>query len=337
MELLKEQIGSAAQGVVRMEQVENRLFFHRMSEQQEACYGNIAHCTAGVRLEFQTDSRSLYLKVHTKRGINQSYFRFEVFCDGKRIGCLDNFDDDTPVMERREGVLRHLTFPLGDFEKAFEIGEGMKTVCIYFPWSVVASLEALRIDDGACFVPVTRRRKLLIYGDSITQGCDVRYPSQSYASRLTDALGAEGLNKAIGGDVFRPRILQEKEPFEPDYITVAYGTNDWHSRKKEDFERDCSVFFETLSAQYPQTPIFAITPIWRKSELVTAVGTLKDAADYIEKAASVIPNVTVLRGESFVPPETRLFTDGCLHPNDEGSDYYFHALLAALLPYVTVS
>ncbi len=338
MQLNRQQIRRAMQGVVRCEKSEKGLLLHRMSETQEHLYdyGTAARMgVAGVKMEFVTDSTSLFFKVFTECFGSRGFFRFEVFADHNRVGTLDNFDDNTPLFNEEGQVLPPENFRQGEFEKTFTLGNGIKTVCVYFPFTVKVELMAVELDDGACFVPVNRGKKLLAFGDSITHGYDAKDPSKAYIVRLADALGAQLLNKAIAGDVFRPKLLEEKEPYDPDYITVAYGTNDWSGRPREDFERDCADFYDILSKQYPEAKIFAITPVWRYDERVTRVGTLQDARDFIEKTASAYPNVTVIRGDELVPPDRELFYDTRLHPSDAGFDHYFRNLLAAMLPHIT--
>ena len=79
------------------------------------------------------------------------------------------------------------------------------------------------LDDGATIEGLYRKYKMISFGDSITHGYDAIYPSLSYASQLAQNLDAEQLNKGIGGDIFFPALLDEKDAFEPDFITVAYG------------------------------------------------------------------------------------------------------------------
>lgn len=338
MQLSMEQIWRATQGIVRCERDEKGVFVHRMSEAQEQLYnyGTAARMgVAGVKMEFVTDSPTLTLKVFTECFGTRGFFRFEVFSGDNRVGTLDNFEDTTPVFNEEGQVLPPDNFRQGEFEKIFSLGAGMKTVRVYFPYTVRVRLLSVELEDAACFVPVKRGKKLIAYGDSITHGYDALNPSGSYIVRLADALGAELYNKAIAGDVFRPKLLEETEPVEPDYITVAYGTNDWHGRSREDFEKYCVVFYDTLIKKYPRAKIFAITPVWRYTDEVTRVGTLQDARDFIEKTASKYPNVTVIRGDDLIPPDRNLFYDTRLHPSDAGFDHYFRNLLAAILPHIT--
>ena len=80
-------------------------------------------------------------------------------------------------------------------------------------------------------------KTLTLFGDSITQGYDVLYPSSHYLLKCAATLNAQIYNKAIGGDIFRPELAQIKDSYEPDYIVVAYGTNDWNSCDNADMEK----------------------------------------------------------------------------------------------------
>ena len=106
------------------------------------------------------------------------------------------------------------------------LAKGEKTVVIYFPWEACFELANVQIDEGASLTGLYRPRKLLCFGDSITQGVYSNHPSLSYACRLADLLDADLTNKGIGGDMVFPELVCEREANTPDLITVAYGTND---------------------------------------------------------------------------------------------------------------
>ncbi len=191
-----------------------------------------------------------------------------------------------------------------------------------------AEIEEISIDDGSFITPINNDKKILMYGDSITHGYDALNPSNKYATRLANALGYDEYNKAIGGEIFFPALAKIKQPFTPDIITVAYGTNDWSKTDKVLFDKNCKAFFENLAENYPDTPIFAITPIWRK-EIPTATKPFGDFSlieEGIREAAKNLKNVTVVRGFDFVPKEEKYFADLRLHPNDTGFECYFKNL-----------
>ena len=173
---------------------------------------------------------------------------------------------------------------------------------------------------------------MLIFGDSITQGYDALRPSLHHTSRLCETLNVEGFNKAIGGEIFFPDLARLKDDITPDYITVAYGTNDWSHCDRDTFIKNCTEFYQALSNNYPTAKIFAITPIWRGDCIVpSAFGDFSDIQKCIDNATENIKNITLIPGFNFVPKEAKYFADlRVLHPNDEGFDYYYNNLYQKL-------
>ena len=172
---------------------------------------------------------------------------------------------------------------------------------------------------------------MLIFGDSITHGYDASEPQLSYATLMTDALDASAINKAIGGEVFFPKLATLKDDFSPDYITVAYGTNDWSHSPKETFEQNSIAFYRNLSENYPNAKIFMLSPIWRRDrDRVTEVGPFERVEEHFAAIAASLPNVTLISGYDLVPHDSVYFSDEYLHPNDTGFSYYAENLLKKL-------
>ncbi len=333
MQLNVSQIQKITTGAVRVEQQEDGIHFYRFTKQQEELYQNRnadfyrkLFATSGVQLCFRTNSDALFLRAEVTPGSSRTYFAFEAFVNGKRVGTLDNFSQ-TEIPRKYANMER----PLGEFSKTFSLGSGGKEVRLVFPWSVKAVLKELCLDDGAFIVPQKQRKTVLCFGDSITQGYDALYPSNKYITQLAKLLGANEYNKAIGGEVFFPPLAAAKEEFEPDYITVAYGTNDWHRSERETMTTNCAKFLANLTQNYPNVPILVITPIWRKDmHLEEAFGAFEDVAHIIEQQAAAFANVTVVHGFTFVPQDENLFADLRLHPNDTGFAHYAESVSAAV-------
>lgn len=329
MNLNLSQIRDITTGAVRIEEIDNNIHFYRFTKQQEKLYENRnaafyqrTFATSGIQLRFRTDSQTIFLSVDTAIGSGRRYFSFEVFVNGEKIGNLRNFSE-----EERSGDYTKSIFPLGNFSKKFCLGTGEKEVCIYFPWSVKATLKELIIDDGSFIKPVKPSKKMLCFGDSITQGYDILYPYNKYITRLADMLDAEEYNKAIAAETFFPDLAASKDDFEPDYITVAYGTNDWNKCTKEEFTNNCKEFLCNLSNNYPNTNIFVITPIWRKDMNESRpFGDFKSVGQIIQEQAAEFGNILVIQGFEFIPQDENLFADLRLHPNDNGAEYYFENL-----------
>ena len=333
MILTVDQIRAITKGADRVEiNTKGRIKFHRFTEAQEKAYKDYSPAdfhrktfsTSGIRLEFVTDSKKLAMTVNatSKLSSTRRFFAHSVYADDKLAGRIERAQDDPT--------------PDGDFSGEFDLGEGEKTVRVYFPWSAVSEIVSFELDDGAKIEPVEKKCKMIIFGDSITQGYDAMAPENSYASIMTDTLCAEARNKGIGGEVFYPTLGALRDDFEPDYITVAYGTNDWARNDRETFDRDCEAFYTNLSANYSEATIFALSPIWRgdKDSGKSKVGEFSHIGERIKEVADKLPNVVFIDTNGFVPEDPSYFSDLHLHPNDMGFAPYAENLLREIKKYI---
>ena len=332
MTLSLEQIRSVTAGAVRIEEKDGRICFFRFTEEQQQLYFYHSEafykkcfCTAGIKLKFVTDSKSISLKVIIKSGSSRRFFAHDIYVNGTLRYTLGG------VLENQDGTARESMDVCG----SYELGEGEKTVCIYFPWSVISELCYLELDDGATLTPVAYRRKMISFGDSITHGYDASHPSLSYSALLADALDADAVNKGIGGEVFRPELAYAREDLEPEIITVAYGTNDWSNTEKEIFDKNSEAFYAQLSQNYPNAKIFAFSPIWRKDhEKITNVGKFAYVTEKFEDIVNSLPNVTFIDCYDTVPHDPAMFSPDVLHPNDKGFSHYAKGVIDAIKQYI---
>ena len=334
MRLDLEQIKRITTGAVRVEEEDNGFIFRRFTDEQSELYRITSDAfydrvltTAGIRFMFRTNSKSLRLCVFVEKRTSRSYFSFDVYADGKAVGYIDNFSD----VELPENYTE-VELSFGEYSKEFDLGCGDKTVCVYFPWSVLCWVRFVEIDDDAYIDPIKPSKKLLAFGDSITQGYDALRPSGRYASLLADKLKAEEINKAIGGEKFFPALAEIADDISPDYVTVAYGTNDWSMTSEEDFKERCRKFYKTISEKYPNARIFALTPVWRKDYQTEKIfGPFENVEKDICEAVSDLSNVTLICGYDLVPKDSKFYADLRLHPNDAGFVHYAENLYKKII------
>ena len=331
MKLTAQQILSAAQGALRTWEEDGAIRISRFTEEENALYPTgffavKARASAGIQMEFDTDADSLRLAVSVSQPGPRNFFAFEIYKDGKRIGLLRNFengDENTDYIS--------VKYPVGEFEGDYPLGSGMKRVRIVFPFTVCPHIREISLGNAAVFTPVIREKKILMYGDSITQGYDAILPSQTYAMRLGELLGAQILNKGIGGERFNPALAECRNDFHPDFITSAYGTNDWSHAERDVLTKNCRDFYDTLAKQYPDTPIFVLAPIWRADwEAKRPFGTFAALADFIREVTEMHENLHYIPGWEFVPHAPDFFGDKRLHPTAEGFAHYAENLRRVL-------
>lgn len=304
-------------GGVNIKEIDGKLRIYRFSDSEIASENNPnLHYSAGVKLVCKTDAKSVKIKITVKNFAVRSYFALDVLCDGVLCGSITNCNDTIGNFAEKE-------YQLGDFSGEFTLPCGEKLLEIALPHSVVCEFESIELVDATFIEPVKRSKKLLSFGDSITQGYDALHPINSYAARLSDILDAELYDKGLGGALFCPALVTAQDGITPDYITVAYGTNDWNSCSADVLYENCRGFMRALSEKYPNVPTLVITPIWRADmDRINKAGAFSDVAKIIENECKPYPNITVVSGISLVPSKVELFGDSYLHPNDEGFKAY---------------
>lgn len=167
-------------------------------------------------------------------------------------------------------------------------------------------------------------RKYLALGCSIAQGMEAVSPSITYANIVKRHFDAQILNLGIGGFIYDPGSLDEDLPYDPDIITVAYGTNDTSSESSvAEITEKTSAYLEKLKSIYPDKTVHVITPVWRKE--------WDDSAKFCHKAEAVQDMIVseaarhhfhVIDGRHAVPHSPAFYKDGFLHPNDLGFALY---------------
>ena len=338
MKLTLEQIRAVTTGAVEIVQEMDGIHFYRFTREQmtfsQPQIKNLEQkriSTAGIKLSFRTDSKSLSMRTKMLPGSGRKYYSLDVTVNGELVGVMDNFSHlNLPP--------NHAEYPyeeLGTDKAAFSLGEGVKHVCIHLPWSYGAVLQEITLDDGSLLEPVIPNKKLLALGDSITQGYDAQRPSNRYIAKLAQALNAQEFNKAIGGAITFPELVLTAEAFVPDYIVIAYGSNDWGYSTTPRFCSDYRATLENLRTHYPDTPIFALTPVWRKNaDDFCAMGMLLDVEEYIKEIAREFSDVFVISCFHAIPHEEHYFGDLRLHPNDAGFNCHFQTVYKSILDHI---
>ncbi len=271
--------------------------------------------TASMFFEFITDATEIKFDYFVFKGSSKEYFSLDVLENGIHTF---NYHNDLAI---EEGTM---IIPL---EK---IGE--KKVTVYLP--NLAGLGIKNFEINGNVKKVTRKNKLLALGDSITQGYTTSHPYLTYVNMLAYNLDACVLNQGIGGDVFFEGNLDENLNFDPDIITVAYGTNDWS--KQQNVKENALVYFEKLRKIYPKKPIFALLPIFRggiKGDIRNGY-SLDDIREQISLCAKK-HNIAIINCKDFVPHQEDYYQDKTLHPNELGFTFYAKGLyeeIKKLLP-----
>ncbi len=329
MILSQEQIKSITKGAERIELKENGYFqFYRFTKLEEEVYAahpraneflRSTYRPAGIRFALYTDSDFLAFDITSGKSDSIGVAKFDVYENG--------------VMTKNIAV----DYNYMNFAKInISLSKGEKLLELYFPYNAYVQLANVELADNATLTPASRKYKMLAYGDSITHGSTAGHPSFSYAPALARMLNADLTNKGIGGEEYYPKLIEEPAKETPDWITVAYGTNDWRHRTTTEFDEYCSEFLKRLTDLYPSTPVFVVTPTWRAdSNIVTPYGAPTTEVDARVRTLAVpFKNVTVIHGWNLIPHVTSFYADNRLHPNDLGFNIYAANLYKEIIPHL---
>lgn len=295
----------------------------RFSAMQDAHYekvgfGTRAHCTAGIALDFTYDGSLVAFDFMFTGATSRMWFSIDLYADGVMVCTQPNFSTG-------EGQTH--------FEYRFAEKKARR-VQIYLPYTCGIALAGFTVDDGAAVTPTDRAgaKKILMLGDSITHGSDARYTSRCYATLVGQQFDAVALNQGIGGYFFDERIVDEDLNFEPDAVTVAYGTNDWgrHKADAAGYRADAKAFVDKLCRVYAGVPIFGILPLWRAAEgLHPDWMPFAEIYDILGELYGAHSQVTVINGRAIVPNTREYYSDG-LHPNTMGQEAYARGVVLAM-------
>lgn len=254
-------------------------------------YGDQSRYTAGIKFSAKC-CKSISFDINCKSCGGDTFSVGVVYADGKEENHI--FAKETNKAE--------LLFDKED-------------IVLYFPYNAELGIKNIIVDAGA---PLVNPRKMLCFGDSITQGYMLTESAVAYPSQMGRHFDADIYNFGIGGYFIRKEVLNEIDALpQPWAVCFAYGTNDWHF--ENDYLADLPDMFALLNRKYSDIPIFVILPIARKSESheVTKMGTLRQVRNNIEAEAEKYDNFYVLKSGIKIDTDTELYTDG-IHPNDIG-------------------
>lgn len=322
MLLTQKQIEQITFGALEIYRDQNDIYrFKRLTDYQakefdseHVEFGVEVAATAGVRFDFYTDSEFISIKFAgvMPGSATRFWYSFDLYINGKLSQTVlkDGYD-------------------VVDGEIYAKLYGKNNRIQLFFPCLANGGIQSVELSDGAVATPFTPKYKWLALGDSITQGFDAKMSSCTYANIVARELDAEIINQAIGGAKFQKEQLEYTGEY--DFITVAYGTNDWYSFSSfEQLTEHCDDYFKTLSQIYPNTKKLAILPIWRKhwynKKPTGDFFVCRTAIADIAKKYGIIP----LESIDYVTHDSLFFKDLTLHPNDLGFVVYAKNLLKDL-------
>ncbi len=181
--------------------------------------------------------------------------------------------------------------------------------------------------------PPTMAQRILIYGDSITEGANAATPVyQGYAALLRttyglhvalESWGYRALNDDAASVEGRDAFVAQLASYSPTVIVLAIGTNDYGLSRwsAPSFGAAYGATLDAIHAVLPAATVVCVTPIVRSNESANSYGsTLSDYRAEIESVCDSRPDYTEwIDGRSIL--STSDLDDG-VHPTTAGQQKY---------------
>lgn len=305
-------------GAVRVKHESGTYSPLRFTQKQLDRYAGIPRCcypytSSGVRMEFITGEPEISF--------------------GYAFGTVWLFNGQPTFEIYENGVLRQITDGIADrAPHEIRYKRRMKEpseISVYLPVDAETKISEIRI--GSYSPAPSGEKKMLLLGDSISQGLMVRFSSLCYAALIERHYHLDLLNQSVGGDIYDETALDEALPFDPDSILVALGTNDiYFLGDYNAIAANIEAYCKKIRAVWPDKKVTAVTPPYQlgiegNKPLYELLGRVTEKIF----AESAVCGFDAVDGFDLVPHDPAFFADQA-HPNDLGFSQYAFNLISRL-------
>lgn len=313
----------------------------------------MARTTAGVRLELETDARSLELEVRVDEVPSGSariladvrrhdpaapglLDGVSLDVDGRHLGPLVPragatslvvpLEDASPVApaagdEAREGVAAAPEPPGGAQGGSGAPGGAIHHVRVWLPCLRGCELRTLTAHGSFVRAPLPRP-ELLVVGDSVAQGFVTGDPGLAWPSLLATRLGLDLVNQSVGGQVFQPSFVAAgAEALSPAAVVVALGANYRFEPCGETRMRaDVAAVLVEAAQAWPRAERLALTPTpFFETLYPSSPRSCFEALPRVVGEACERTGTRLIDGSLLLDRAPALLADGSDHPNARGA------------------
>ena len=313
-------------------------------------YRQLAAATAGVSLQFETDSSNVWLEAEMDpmprgsaavvadverygTGVTPPYDGFSADVDDAHLPlalpdegglvsfCVDVAESPEPGVQRLPGMG----------------GASTHRVTIWLPCLGGCEVRSV-MGDGTFIEPVAERGQLLVLGDSIAQGYVTCDPGLAWPCRLAAQLGLDLLNQGVGGQVFQPGTLVGMAgAVRPEHIVVEFGANyRFEPCQAGRVEQEVRTYLYEVAATWPEVPTWVMTtlPYTEVAYPNHPRSCFAEVDAIIRRCAARHGSMRVVDGSALLDAGdlARLLADGSDHPGAAGQ-----AMLADRLGFAVVA
>jgi predicted DNA binding CopG/RHH family protein len=268
---------------------------------------NLAHCPAGVRIRFKTNSPYIAIKSVCNSAAS-GYFSFDLY-------------------ERKGDAFTHIKNLAGqgnvsNFESFVNVGdESLKEFEIQLPILTCVNDVYIGLKEGSVIESPSDyyyKKPIVFYGSSITHGASSSRPGNAYTAIISRRLCAEYINLGFSGNA-KGEVAMAEHIASLD-MTAFVLDYDHNAPTTEHLANTHERFFRIVREKNPTLPIVMVSrPNTLYNLLVDAERREVIFKTYLNAKASGDENVYFVDGSSFLLSDTAdtQIIDQC-HPSDAG-------------------
>lgn len=253
-------------------------------------FRQMAACTSGITLEFETDSSHVVVEVRLDAepratrnvlagvdgaGEPLAHDGLSVDVDGRhRKPAMPTSAEGILPEARGDVLLVDLTRSGRSRAGGLQPLPGMgpaRHVRVWLP--CLRGCELGRVcGDGTFIRPIASRDTMLVLGDSLSQGFCADDPARAWPSVVAPRLGLDLVNQSIGAQVFQPTALTGAEAMglSPKLVVVALGANYRYGRCSERVVgREIADFLMRVDELWGDSPLVVLVPATEGRESVS--------------------------------------------------------------------
>lgn len=307
-------------------------------------FKQMAACTAGVRLEFETDASRVSVEValdRIPRGTAKVLDDVARHCGlAPDSGLLSVEVDGLPPVPVRPNERDVLEIDLAGIEGRKEQRTALpgmgrrRRVRVWLPCLRGCAVRDVS-GDGGYLAAVAERRPLLVLGDSIAQGFVADQPACAWPAILARRTGLGLVNQGVGGQVFQPGTLWGAERLDPAAIVVEFGENyRYEPCSASVVRREARAYLDEVARAWPETPtwVLSVPPHSEETYPTHARSCFAEVDAIIAEAAGRHASMRLVDFSTLFD-EGRLdvlLADGSDHPGREGQEAIAERLLRVM-------
>ncbi|MCH5596448.1 SGNH/GDSL hydrolase family protein [Niabella ginsengisoli] len=225
-----------------------------------------------------------------------------------------------------------------EFVMVKDMEKGEKECLLYLPtYDEVKSLS-IGIDSGCKIAsgndPFTKK-KVVIYGSSVTQGASASRPGMAYPARLSRDMGINFVNLGLSGS---GKMEKEVADMVASIQADAFILDCFANPSPEQIAKRTAYIVKAIRAKHPNAPIIMIQSVFRETgnfDLTVRKFVERQNAntltEYQKLLKEGVKHLYLIPGDNLLGKDHEGTTDGT-HPNDIGFDRMLQVIKPAISP-----